>query len=59
MSEEDFQRGYADGAAGKPPDINSLALGRNYLNDYEKGYVHSGADMESVVRGREDAAVQR
>ena len=43
MSRADYERGMADGLAGKPPDFDSLALGANSLNDYERGYVDSGA----------------
>ena len=39
---DNYKRGWADGMAGKDPDFESLALGANRLNDYERGYIDSG-----------------
>lgn len=43
MSQQDYDDGMADGLADRDPDFERLALGANRLNDYERGYIASGA----------------
>ncbi len=46
MNAENYERGWADGKAGRDPDIDRLALGATRLNDYERGYIDSGQEGE-------------
>jgi hypothetical protein len=39
MSDEDYARGWQDGAADRDPDPSRLAYGASRMNDYERGYV--------------------
>lgn len=42
MSDQDYHDGWNDGKAGRGPDVDRMALGRNRCNDYEIGYLDSG-----------------
>lgn len=45
---ENYRGGWADGCAGKGADINRLNDGASWLNDYERGYIDSGAAMRAA-----------
>ena len=53
VREQDYADGFRDGSAGKEPAFERLALGANYLNDYEKGYVDSGRHDGTRTSGGE------
>lgn len=49
-SEELYEEGMADGAAGKEPNVDRLALGASKLNSYERGYIASGAVLKKPAK---------
>ena len=37
-----YRQGWADGKAGRDPDVREMAFGSPRLNSYERGYIDSG-----------------
>jgi hypothetical protein len=53
-----YMRGWDDGKADRDPDFESLNLGKDRLNDYERGYIDSGHLDEPATPTRDQEAAE-